>query len=299
MRKLTCLFGLLLALACGREPAAPVGTIQPDVVIQPTGTYDIYVYDIQSGVTVQTTTLGTLEFNPAFSPNGKLLVHDVLTDFSHDLYITDIQTHASTPLAGGDGGNDGDWSPSGQFIAFDRLGAGDFSVYVVPATGGTRTLVRTNALDPQWGPDGNHLVVLDVTDGSLRTIDIRSGAEHVVAFGMNPAWSTDGRRIAYSDGNSIFFVPVDPTGAASGAPVQLTFDGPDVFSSQPSWSVDGMSIVFHSNRGNTNFDWDLWVVPVPAGAPIRLTGAAGIGDYDPSYYLRKFVAYAGFTPPAP
>ncbi len=303
MRRFACFLGSLLLLACGREPGAPVEIGRPEFLVQPTGTYDIYVYGVKSQSAVQATALfGALEFNPAFSPDGKSLVHDVLTfdPFTHNLYVTDIDSRASAPLVGGEGGNDGDWSPSGRFIAFDRIPAGDPNVYVVPASGGVRRLVRANAADPQLGPDGNHLVVSDVTDGSVRTIDIRSGADHVVAsFGFNPAWSKDGRRIAYTDGNSIFFVPVDPAGTPSGPSVQLTFDDPSAFNQQPSWSNDGMSIVFHSNRGNTNFDWDLWVVSVSAGAPTRLTGTVGIGDFDPSFYLGKLVAFAGFTPPGP
>jgi len=291
----------LMFLACGREPAAPVATPTADVVVRvPTGGYDIYVYDVRSGAAIQATAISEAgEFNPSFSTNGKAIVHDVVSLFSHDLYVTDVETGVSAPLAGGDGGNDADWSPVG-LIAFDRAPVGDASVYVVPASGGTRTLVRANAVDPEWGPDGNHLVVVDTDDGSVRTIDLLSGADHVVAaFGLNPAWSRNGRRIAYSDGNSIFFIAVDAAGAPVGAPVQLTFDGASVFNQQPSWSNNGETIVFHSNRGNAVFDFDLWVVPVSGGEPALLAGTVGEGDFDPAYYGKKLVAFAGFTPPSP
>jgi Tol biopolymer transport system component len=116
--------------------------------------------------------------------------------------------------------------------------------------------------------------VRDVTDGSVRTIDLRSGSEHVVAaFGLNPAWSIDGRHIAYSDIFNIFIIAVAPAGAAAGAPVQVTFDVGSVFNQQPSWSNHGQTVVFHSDRGNTDFD--LWTVPVSGGAPTQLTGAVG------------------------
>ena len=72
----------------------------------------------------------------------------------------------------GEGGNDANWSPTG-LIAFDRVPAGDLNLYVVPASGGTRRLVRANGLDPQWNPASDHLVFVDATDISLRTIDLR------------------------------------------------------------------------------------------------------------------------------
>ena len=303
MRKLASLLVTLFVVTCARDPAASVG-VTADVghggavvISQPTGSWDIYVYDVNSGTTTQASTIaGADEWNAAFSNNGRAVVHEVIG--SHDLYITQIATHVSTRLVGGEGGNDADWSPNGQRIAFDG-DWGDPNLYVIPASGGTRTLVRAIAMDPSWGPDNQHLVFRDNTDWSVRTIDLRSGSEHVVApFGVNPAWSRDGRRIAYSDNNSIFVVAVDPSGAAVGAPVQLTFDGSDVYNGQLSWSNDSKSIVFHSNRGNTVYDFDVWSVPASGGTPTHLFGTAGEGDYDPTYGI-TLVAFSKFTPPGP
>lgn len=303
MRRLALILLPLTFLACDREPAAPVGAFTADVVIhQGTGSWDIYVYDVQSGTATQASAIsGADEYNPSFSNDGKAIVHEVIgfSYSSQDLYVTQIATGVSTLLAGTSGGNDASWSPTGQFIAFDGSW-GDPNVYVIPASGGTRTLVRANAMDAEWGLDDHHLVFRDQSDWSVRTIDVRSGSEHVVAaFGLNPAWSRDGRRIAYTDNNSIFYVAVDPSGAAVGAPVQLTFDGGDVYNQQLSWSNDGMTILFHSNRGNTVYDFDLWVVSVSGGAPTRLFGTVGEGDYDPTFYGKKLVAFAKFTPPSP
>ncbi len=297
MRKLAFIAVPVLLLGCSREPVAPLAPLSPDVVFGvPTGGYDIYVYDVGTGTATQVTTLaGTGEFNPSFSTDGRSIVHDVVhfDPYFQDLYITDVATGVSRPLVGGEGGNDGDWSPTG-LIAFDRLG----SLYVVPASGGTSRLVRANGNDPQWNPEGNGLVFVDATDNSVRTIELRSGTEHVVApFGVNPAWSIDGTRIVYSDIFNLFVVDVNYAGAPLGAPRQLTFDVGAVFNQQPTWANDGRSIVFHSNRGNEVFDWDLWQVATSGGEPTRLTGTVGVGDYDPAYYQRKYVAFAGFTPP--
>lgn len=300
MRKLVFIVVPLLVVACGREPAAPVGPMAADVIRRATGSWDIYVYDVKSGTTTQASTIaGFDEWNAAFSPDGRSLVHEVLdpATFAGGLHVTRIATGVSTPLAGGEGGNDADWSPTGRFIAFDGSW-GDPNLYVVPAGGGTRTLVRAMAMDASWGPDDHLLVFRDNSDWSVRTRDLRTGSEHVVAgFGMNPAWSTDGRRIAYTDGSNIFVVAVNAFGAAVGAPVQVTSDPYGWFvNQQPSWSIDGRTILFSSNRSGTDFD--VWVVAASGGEPTRLVGTVGEGDYDPTYGI-TLVAFSKFTPPSP
>ncbi|MDH5551428.1 MAG: hypothetical protein OEZ42_16215 [Gemmatimonadota bacterium] len=298
MRRLALILLPLSVLACDPGPAAPVDALAAHVAIhQATGSWDIYVYDVSSGTTTQVTTIaGADEWNAAFSHNGKSIVHEVIG--SHDLYITRIATGVSTPLAGGEGGNDADWSPSGRLIAFDG-DWGDPHLYIVPASGGTRTLVRAYAMDPQWGLDDHFLVFRDYWDWSVRTIDLRSGSEHVVAaWGIHPAWSTDGRHIAYTDGSNIFVVAVDPSGAAVGAPVQVTPDPYGSFTAiYPSWSMDSRNILFLSNRFSTDFD--IWVVSKSGGEPTKLFGTVGEFELDPTFYGNTLVAFSKFTPPGP
>ncbi len=288
---------LHFVLACAVATLLLISDLAP-VQAQPTDDYDIYVFNAKKGTTLQVTSIPAAgEFNPSFSNNGKNVVHDVLTSTSHDLYVTDVATGTSTALAGGDGGNDAAWSPNGKLIAFDRIPDGDPSLYVVPAGGGTRTLVRADAVDPAWSPNSKRLVFTDDADGSVRTIDVKTGAETTVAaFGLNPVWSPNGTAIAFTDGDDLYTVAVNRAGVASGAPVQITFDGAGAFNQQPSWSNNSRTIVFHSNRGG---DFDLWTVPASGGTPALLTGLAGAGDFDPAYSNNgKLVAYAGVAAPA-
>jgi hypothetical protein len=258
-----------------------------------TNSYDIYMVNIKTGSIERVTFInGDDEYNPSFNNNGKFIAHDVVSGsdpLGQSIYITDLATHTSTPLAGAEGGNDASWSPNGKYIAFDR----NFNLYVVSAGGGTATLVRENAVDAEWSNNSKRLAFTDITDGSLRTVDVSGGSEIIVTnFGINASWSPDGKYIAYSDGNNIFTIAVNEAGEPEGTPVQLTSDGPNTNNQQPSWSNDGKTIVFQKASGNL----DIWTISSSGGTQQKLTGLPDYGDYDPCYSKNgKYVAYAGFT----
>ena len=203
-------------------------------------TYDIYAYDPLTGEVTQITYLeDSDEYNPSWSPNGKLVAHDVLDGDQHDIYITDVKTGVSTPLAGAEGGNDAVWSQNGKLIAFDRTPIGDESIYIIPSDGGIATPARENDVRADWAPNGKRLVFQDTTDGSIRTapVDGGKGGETTIAMsGANPVWSPDGSWIAYDDGGDIWKVRVNVLGTVFGNPIQVTSGFYD--DGQPAWSMD-------------------------------------------------------------
>ena len=257
--------------------------------------YDIYAFNPQTGTIQQITYLAnTGEYDPSWSPNGRKVAHDVVYwNGTQGIYVTDVNTGISQPLKGaGDGGNDAAWSPNGLWIAFDRRWTGDKSIYIVPFTGGQRRLVRENAVSANWSPNGLRIAYQDLADGGkVKTVGLLGNVVIKVAdYGENPAWSPDGKWIAYSRDGDIWKVRVGPLGTPIGNPV-LVVDM-EAWIGLPTWSDNSKTIVFDAGVSS---DWDLWSVPAAGGEPTWLTGVPEYGDYGPDYW-RNFVAFAGYTP---
>jgi TolB protein len=84
-----------------------------------------------------------------------------------------------------------------------------------------------------------------------------------------PAWSPDGRRLAYHANPNgtweLYLLNADGTGLE-----QLTNNFAD--DAMPVWSPDGTRLIYHSNR---NGDWDIYVMDLESRRETRLTFYAG------------------------
>jgi hypothetical protein len=90
--------------------------------------------------------------------------------------------------------------------------------------------------------------------------------------GVSPAWSPDGKKIAFSsrrDGNFEVYV-VDADGSD---PMRLTNDG--AFDGYPAWSPDGSKIAFER-------DGDIWIMNADGGSSVPLMND-GAFDGSPSW----------------
>lgn len=126
-------------------------------------------------------------------------------------------------------------APSGAFVAFSADYRGTNSIWISSLDG---------------------LVLRQLTTGDDSDVD--------------PAWSPDGKQIAYTaraNGNfDIWLIPA----AGSTAPIQLTSKA--LNNKQPAWSPDGTKIAFISDRSGTN---DVWIMNADGSNAKRLTTLAG------------------------
>jgi len=226
--------------------------------------------------------------HPALSPDGKR----VAFDWHGDIWvcpaeggpaerITDAPGHEQKPC----------WSPDGARIAFSTDAAGNLDLAVVDlSTRQTRTLTTNSSDDdaPAWSPDGKWIAFQSTRDSNL-DLPLNNGvwdlwkvpadggtATRITRFrGENPAWSADGKWIAYdryasgyADGeHNVFLIAPDglgiPREVASGTEDSRhpVFKGTQLF-----FSHEANGIKQASKRRN------VWRTSTTGGPLLQVTG---------------------------
>ena len=93
-------------------------------------------------------------------------------------------------------------SPQGDAVAFVSDRSGSFEIYVRGLNGASGEVPLTNDgaqnLQPAWSPDGRFIAYHANTNGGIWVIPSRGGTPRQVSpIGARPAWSPDGTRIAF------------------------------------------------------------------------------------------------------
>jgi serine/threonine-protein kinase len=139
------------------------------------------------------------------------------------------------------------------------------SVVFVDRDGVERPLTdeRRGFMDPRFAPGGDRLAV-SIYDGITRDVwvyGLEDGILSRLTFtGENryPAWTSDGRRVAFSSyregAAALFWAPADGSGAAE----RLLTAQHDQYPG--SWTLDGRSLIYHEM--NPTSGRDIWVLPL-------------------------------------
>jgi Tol biopolymer transport system component len=170
-----------------------------------------------------------------WSRDGSLLVYQQRYDTSEqlgNLFVLDMRTGKQAQITNFDETlNWGSWTTMASFAADGRsvlfqLPRGDpnnptFDLWSVPVAGGKQTLVRRNAKNGGYSPDGQWLAYLspvsekDPDRVQLWIQSVHRGTARALVRGRMgwPRWSPDGTRIAYTDGGSSIYVVNTATGS--------------------------------------------------------------------------------------
>ena len=141
-------------------------------------------------------------------------------------------------------------SPDGQTIAFDLFGV----LWLIPIGGGPARRLTEDLLEisqPDWSPNGKHLVFQAYGDGAFHIWRIAADGTDLKRLtngpfdSREPRYSPDGRRLAFSsdrDGSYGIHLLDLETGAVIAVPSGV---GERY---EPAWSPDGRSIVHTADR---------------------------------------------------
>jgi Tol biopolymer transport system component len=214
-------------------------------------------------------------FNPCGipSPDGTLLLCETFADDGSQNGIHTIRASDGggfMQITSNPGGDDapGSWSPNGSRIVFERFAPNTFEpegVFIVNSngTGLKRILpptIRVNCCTFNWSPQGNEIAfsrhatpdlhsslwVMHSDGSGLRPLPVPPGsgcgganADPAAIGCLEPAWSPDGRKVAFAGGldldtdGEIYTVNVDGTGLT-----QVTHTGA---SQSPDWGTHPLS----------------------------------------------------------
>ncbi len=248
-------------------------------------------------------------FDARRSPDGRLFVfYGACPDTQHlELCLVNGDGTGLRPLSAGPGHAapvtdlSPAWSPDGSKIAFSRrqesLGHGD--LYIVGADGtGERQLTSDpgDESQPTWSPDGQTIAYIS-KEGTeqLRIIKASGGPSTVLSregtVNEAPAFSHDGRRIAFSSNRSgkpesAYVRRVRTHPGSEGLPV---FGAPDIYTVgvdgkgltritsdpssnySPAWSPDDRHLAFISDRDDNH---NLYVMAADGTNVVRLSPLA-------------------------
>jgi TolB protein len=150
-------------------------------------------------------------------------------------------------------------------------------LFVMSCTGGVATLLpqTIGAGAPAWSPDGRRIAF--VRAARLFILDLTNGVVARVAgipdSSFYPAWSPDGMRLAFVGKGELTW-EIFAIDIATRAVRQLTRAADAGAPSQgPAWSPDGTRVAFDRKQQD---DFDIYVMNTDGAHPVRLTNGGGV-----------------------
>ncbi|HJZ77294.1 MAG TPA: hypothetical protein VKE51_36430, partial [Vicinamibacterales bacterium] len=260
-----------------------------------------------------TTLGGDLNVGPAISPDGKWIAFlSTRSVFSTDLFVADAETgkivHRLTSTATDPHFSSiqfiysaGGWDSTSERIAIATVVSGRpaFAVFAVKSGSKEREIPLSDLdeiFNPTWAPDGHaicftgmtrgltDLYVYDLAAGKLRRLTSDAYAD------LMPAWSPDGKRIAFATDrftSNLQTLAIGDYRLALIDPDSGEVQGLRAFTAgkniNPQWTPDGRALIFISDRDGIP---NLYSIGVDSGDVHQLTrigtGISGITGSSPA-----------------
>jgi Tol biopolymer transport system component len=241
----------------------------------------------------------------ALPPAGRADAEGGLIAFeaNGEIYLADASGGTPSKVVSGDNGvynMQPALSPDGARIAFSSRRDGKFSIYIVGVDGGGLRRLTDGPDDdsePTWSPDGSRIafvrgfdatgsgvvVLTCMSPGDILTVGVDDGeverpAEVNLTRGLggtDPAWSPDGKRIAFASDRAGSYDIYTMSSESGGDVRRLTED--ESAEADPAWSPDGSWIAYtgHLSEDRTTQCGNMPIVGDGDGEEDSLTLAGG------------------------
>lgn len=208
------------------------------------GQWDIWIYDTISGHEIQLTDSPTDEENPSWYPDGRSVIFDTTQAPRRQLFRCNIESKECAQVTHGALSRNalGTISPDGRIIALTSNQWWGWSIGLYhPDTDTWTILVKGNSCRPAWSHDGRR-----------------------IAF-VHMGWDKKGD-IALWDMTSKTFR-------------NLTPERSKTYDYDPRWSPNEKWIIFQSSTDKKHGNWDLWLVSPDDGTTLPLIQAQSLEIY--------------------
>ena len=219
------------------------------------GNSEIYVMDADGGNQENLTNHPAHDYEPDWSPDRTKIAFVSTRNGRNQIYVMDADGKNPTRLTDGPLTKWApDWSPDGRRIAFTVQPAAIRESYiaVIDADGNNRVRFKNHARHPSWSPDGRKIAFSSERDGEwwddIYVIGVDGQGLRRVTHelweswgGHSPAFSPDGKRIAYVAIDEIYS-HIFVVGADGKNRVRLTQN--QQHHGDPAWSVSGRRIAY-------------------------------------------------------
>lgn len=266
------------------------------------GNYDIFDMDVASGTVRQITKDPANDYSPACSPVNASIAFVTERADRRGIWTVDAGTGAETAYAAATGAVSApSWSPDGSTVIYNVIAANRSSLVV-----DGREVTRDEDVFPfraQWRSPTEFLYT---ADGKIKRRSIGGAAVTPIEFAASisftrapytpmkrdfdsratqpvrgitaPVISPDGTQVAFLALGDLWVMPVGPSTSlgASGVARRLTSDRFQEM--DPTWSPDGRSIAFSSDRDGS---MDLWVREISSGTETKVASGATKASWAP------------------
>jgi len=236
-------------------------------VVEKSGVKELYVMDYDGYAVHPLTRSESIVLSPAWSPDGENIVFTSYKDDNPDLYVRNLESGTDRPLLSFPGINSApSWSPDGRYLAVTLSKDGASEVYRFDhKTSVLRRLTYNVSIDtsPSWSPNGKQIVFTSDRAGNPHVYMMDADGSNIRRltkkhpYNDTPIWSPIGDKIAYVSRERGETFDVYTLDILSGKVQQLTAVGSNT---HPSWSPDGLHIVFSSDRDGQKevyiMNWD-------------------------------------------